>query len=541
MARVEHKVHKVVIVGDFNDEKFRITGFTEIKHPEFFHKHQKNTRKTYIDKVFSNDDTVKIIGVLPTCENKIDRSLGHKFVVIRIGSPKPDPKAPPKIAYSAAKIKMICSNSKILDSMDFHMKLKNCTDVETKAKLITDACCSILSKSKVHVRSNAPKHLAIDKLNECVESLTSKPTAMKNLVRFRDSFRHGLTAEPTKPTPTNEQHRNKLQSKLEKLHPVNIPLAFETVDQMYSRPAEDKKFLELPSKSLFLKLIQDANPSGALDIHGLSLKFTKIILRFSKSLADAFYELFCDIAESGIIPSCFKEDKINHIYKNKGDYSHPDYWRPITIAPSLGKHIDKVLIFYLNKIWDCNNDNHAYRPKHNCQSAVVQVQIFLKEAAIIAENDPDHLYVPLIDAEDISSAFESIAGPVLDRILYHTVAYNGEFRIRELVASYLDRKSLVANGNGPPLEITKKFLNRTSPQGSSLSPKFWRFYDGVFTALYKSSLDTYAEAHPNVVMKRHRSFADDKLTLMLLKFNKNTPLKLLVKLRSPLLEAPETS
>ena len=89
---------------------------------------------------------------------------------------------------------------------------------------------------------------------------------------------------------------------------------------------------------------------------------------------------------------------------------------------------------------------------------------------------------------------------------------------------------MVANGNGPPLEIIKKFLDRTSPQGSSLSPKFWRFYDGVFTALYKSSLDTYANAHPNVVLKRHRSFAEDKLTFMLLRFSRDTPTEVVGKI-----------
>ena len=40
-------------------------------------------------------------------------------------------------------------------------------------------------------------------------------------------------------------------------------------------------------------------------------------------------------------------------------------WRPITIAPSLGKHLEKVYSYGIADGNDRNIDNHAYKNGHS--------------------------------------------------------------------------------------------------------------------------------------------------------------------------------
>ena len=74
-------IRKVLVTGDFNDEKFSITGFKELAHPDMGHKHNKQAKAHFIDKVFSNFVDVKIMDVLESCENK-DSGLGHKVILL---------------------------------------------------------------------------------------------------------------------------------------------------------------------------------------------------------------------------------------------------------------------------------------------------------------------------------------------------------------------------------------------------------------------------------------------------------------------------
>ena len=68
------------------------------------------------------------------------------------------------------------------------------------------------------------------------------------------------------------------------------------------------------------------------------------------------------------------------------------------------------------------------------------------------------------------------------------------------------------------MKIEKKFKGRSTPQGSSESPKFWRMFDGIFTAGYKKSMAELSNKCEVIKKWRHKSFADDHKTLMLMKF-----------------------
>ena len=75
---------------------------------------------------------------------------------------------------------------------------------------------------------------------------------------------------------------------------------------------------------------------------------------------------------------------------------------------------------------------------------------------------------------------------------------------------------------GDYVEIKKTFPNKSTPQGSILSPKLWRYYDGLFSRLYTNSLaDLVARS---AVLKDfwHFSYADDHLTILLVEIEEDS-------------------
>ena len=59
----------------------------------------------------------------------------------------------------------------------------------------------------------------------------------------------------------------------------------------------------------------------------------------------------------------------------------------------------------------------------------------------------------------------------------------------KLTQSYLDRQSFVTDREASEfMEIIRTFTYKTSPQGSSNSPPWWRVYDGGFSKIFKKLL-----------------------------------------------------
>lgn len=63
-------------------------------------------------------------------------------------------------------------------------------------------------------------------------------------------------------------------------------------------------------------------------------------------------------------------------------------------------------------------------------------------------------------------------------------------------------------------EVVKKFLFKTGPQGSLLSPILWRIYDGIFVFMYKNSLEILIENSEGIVCISHVAYADDHITII---------------------------
>lgn len=84
------QVRNIIIAGDFNYEGIIELGqnFKELKDDRMYHQHNPSTAKKYIDRIFVNFESVGILDVLPSVEEKNNdpnNVLGHKVACLYIG------------------------------------------------------------------------------------------------------------------------------------------------------------------------------------------------------------------------------------------------------------------------------------------------------------------------------------------------------------------------------------------------------------------------------------------------------------------------
>ena len=139
------------------------------------------------------------------------------------------------------------------------------------------------------------------------------------------------------------------------------------------------------------------------------------------------------------------------------------------------------------------------------------MQNYLRDIRFDSKNHNLNL-LTFICAEDISSAFESIAHKIIE--LYSELTFESpDFNMPLLARSYLDRQSFITDREGSEmLEVFRTFADQTSPQGSSNSPCWWRVYDGGFSAIFKKFLQKIKLENGSKIHDIfHVSYADDHL------------------------------
>ena len=397
--RNQHNIRKHLVVGDFNATSVRLPDLFELTHDDLFHKQNSNTAKRKIDKAFTNDKSTKIDCVLPTCENRTDKEFGHKVAVLRLGSTAPGTQPKARFATSPKKFILQLEQNKTLFPNNLKELMNHKLDNNEKALFLINRLEQAAKLSEIKIKNDI-NHVAIDKIEETAEYLNKCPKKLKTLSKFVSNFKEGIQSDQSHDTPTLEALAKKGSDKLAALKPVNHEIATKIIEERYKNDSP-KIQLSPPSKRLFKSLCLESSSSGALDHFGLPLKLTKIAIKTSASFLDAYYELCMNILEKGEIPEAFKIDSVNFLYKRKGLRSDASNYRPITIAPSLGKHLDKVLSYYLNRMLDDNTENHAYTAQKSCQSAIMDLQKTLSQYRKIAKRDKKFQYIPLICAEDM--------------------------------------------------------------------------------------------------------------------------------------------
>ena len=508
-----HHVRKIIVYGDFNTETFYIKNLREITHDDMKHKMNATTRATAIDKVFTNIDNCRIAAVYTSCENKVqnaENNIGHKAFVIQVGDIK---KPVERDVFINKKYEHLCGQLDGVSPFQWQdlviggeQVMLEVSDIIKNMIVQTVNSCYITTKSKA--KTNNKKAKAI--IKKC-EGRKPSDYPIKEMYAAAAEFKTGIDKNETVEPPP-EKLKEKLQQKLHDLNQGDREKIKTTIQEIWGeRYGHEKVILTFPDKIQAKKIVLSTSNSGALDFHGLSLKRTKTFLKHSKLGWDMYYHLTKAMAIVGYVPSDWRIDVITFLYKRKGLRSDPGNWRPITIAPSLGKSNEKLMLYQLRKIDDCNDENNAYFPGKSCITAMLEVSEHMKVLRARREElqKIGKKLVVIFEAEDISSAFESIDHIAIELFSEATIdELNSNIKLKEQFMSYLNRQSFVTKrGTDIKLEVEKRYEDRTSPQGSILSPAFWRIFDKIFSHMYKKSLDKFMASDCFIDSYKHIAYA----------------------------------
>ena len=538
-------VNSHLIAGDFNSQSFRLNNnYREIKSQKLFHKHNSQCRKTFIDKIFANTPNVGLLDVQPTLENTTTENdqLGHKAYVLWAGSQPYTAETaevticnPKKLRLAAkecedAEIPMIpepdTHKDKIKDQKAFIDFMSDSFD-ELLKKLIKRA-----SKTMKKPQGGRADLIIWDQIEQTADYQNASDRPWHALYAFTSSTKENLdTEEDTKKPPLKDLAKN-LENKFNDLREEE-----KATDQGMSKLDEyikkqfpinySKKGTFYKCKKKFRRLILDVSNSSAKDRNGISLKQIKAILGSNSKIRDAYQNLseWCFVA--GYFPKNWRNDDIFFIWKRKGKRSDPTMYRPITIASSIGKCLEKQIAHYLNNITNNNKQNHAYTKKRSCITAITDVQKLLLKISNPFEDKNlganQYIDIPIMSTDDISSAFESVPHRAVYEAIERDYYGDNRYKISQLLQSYLKRniqaKDRITNER---INIEKKFQNKSIPQGSIISPLLWRIFDGLFTGYYNKLLYEFSKQNEYLKKADNRAFADDHLTPSWLRLPKNS-------------------
>ena len=213
----------------------------------------------------------------------------------------------------------------------------------------------------------------------------------------------------------------------------------------------------------------------------------KILNEYIKSTKDLFlpvYEkLFNIVFDSGILPDAWLEGTIRPIYKNKGDSSLAENYRPITILSCVGKLFTAVLNNRLTDFLDNEDilqENQAGFRKGYCTSDHAFVLNSLIE---IMKSSKQKLFCAFID---FSQAFDSVwRGGLWRKLLFNSI--KGKF-FQVIYNMYDNIKSRIKHQN----EFSAFFPSDCGVrQGENLSPLLFAIYlNDLESFLLSGGVDT---------------------------------------------------
>ena len=553
LMKQERNISKFLCAGDFNADNFSIPGLQEISHPLLSHRHNSCSEPTFIDKVFSNVKEVDIVSVDDSVENKAE-GLGHKFYVIKVGTDldMPTDRIP---VHNVIKPGRLRKCAKVFSDPKLSEEHIQSGSIDERAADLQDIFSKIISEATVEVpvKNESQRIVTLDDIEAKID--TSGKDVQKHFYDFVDLFRKKKCIDTSTTRPKLDDFVNVLEKKLKGLNVPDYSLVGAIIEEAHnevnaknfwsnrpcrnlssgcSRPVAGRDppgsgrssqspstGPQFPSFNSFKKQVNSLSNSNAKDVNELSTKNLKTILNYNQNISRALWYLCRRIFSEGTLPACLKEDKIGFLYKRKGSRTVAKNYRPITIASTLGKVVEKILAHELDRINDANPWNHAYKKAMSTQSAVInaiETVSFCKSEVKRLKKLGYNASIVLM-AEDISSAFESVDGKVICDFLapFDT---NPNFQMMNITKSYLNRKSTVIE-KGISGIVTKPSQSRSTPQGSILSCRYWRIFDGLATRVFMNGVTAFTKASSNVESVYHLSYADDHLSVVVVKWKEN--------------------
>lgn len=287
--------------------------------------------------IYANFEQVGFLDVLPSCETKENDPayiLGHKVACLYV-SRKPtspdDPKFGKKKAKRFTSLKRLQMNVRGSKPKFSDVELVGECDPETidfAAEEFIEVCKKQIDDASktVKMADKTNDHFLIDELQRAEDELMAGGKREKVFYRCFENMTKGIQNKNDTTKPPLTDCCEKLNKKLKALNPTDIQRGKEIADKIYTERHAPKCLV--------------------------------------------------------YFPKIFKTDFIHFIYKNKGERHDAANWRPITISPSFGKHLERVFTCVIGNIDDKNYDNHAYRTRRSCLTAIISVQKKLIEARL---------------------------------------------------------------------------------------------------------------------------------------------------------------
>ena len=234
----------------------------------------------------------------------------------------------------------------------------------------------------------------------------------------------------------------------------------------------------------------------------------------------------------GVLPECWKRDRISFIWKRKGSKTDPTRFRPITIANCCGKVLEKLLTTYLGNINPANPWNHAYQKGRGCLTAVVDLQVNLNKLKklrkrLVEEQDRNlgaekFDFIFALSADDLEQAFEAVPHDTIAMIIRRSYAGDYRFRAADLATSYLKRSAFALNTRtSETAEITGAVGGRAIPQGSIFSPLAFILFDAGWNFYFLKIMKHIIQDPSNPIVECLKTaYADDHVGVLLIKIKK---------------------
>ena len=190
----KYHVGKYVVHGDFNDPDFYIPNLIELHHPKMFHKADSTSKKSNIDKVFSNIENIRIAEVYDTLENRVqneENNLGHKAILIMIG--KRDESVERDVFINRI-YKKECSNFHGVTPWTWEDLVRGGTEAVVLASdYLTSVISDLVTRSKIKSSTNKQKKRetkALDLLEKHAKSTDVKTVA--KFYSWMKEFKEGI-------------------------------------------------------------------------------------------------------------------------------------------------------------------------------------------------------------------------------------------------------------------------------------------------------------------------------------------------------------
>jgi Reverse transcriptase (RNA-dependent DNA polymerase) len=192
----------------------------------------------------------------------------------------------------------------------------------------------------------------------------------------------------------------------------------------------------------------------------------RVLQNFPACGIEFLTEIYNACLKTSYFPTCWKIGKVVAIPKPGKDHSLPGSYRPITLLPTIGKMLEKMI---LNRMFETENQvlrnqQFGFRAKHSTTQQVLRIT----ESIALRFNANKSTAMTLLDIE---KAFDSVwHGALVHKLMLD----NFPMYLVKMIVSFLEsRESYVVN-NGKSSEGYA--IPAGVPQGSPLSPFLFNIF-----------------------------------------------------------------